>query len=72
MLSLYGPRRRTLPKVSSVKEWWWMGQEEGAVEPTQVDARRGRFAVCGRWRGADGNCGSEGEGNGPILTDTRY
>ena len=45
MVSLYGPRRRTSPKLSSVKEWWRMEQEGGAVEPTQVDARRGRFAV---------------------------
>ena len=27
MVSLYGPRRRTSPKVSSVEEWWRMGQE---------------------------------------------
>ena len=46
MVSLYGPRRRTSPKVSSVEEWWHMGQEGEAVESTQVDARRGRFAVC--------------------------
>ena len=46
MVSLYGPRRQTSPKVSSVEEWWRMGQEGGAVELTQVDARRGRFAVC--------------------------
>ena len=46
MVSLYGPWRRKSPKVSSVKEWWWMGQEGGKVEPTQVDARRGRCAVC--------------------------
>ena len=45
MVSLYGPRRRKSPKVSSV-EWWRMGQEGGAVEPSQVDARRGRRAVC--------------------------
>ena len=31
---------------SSVEGWWRMGQEGGAVEPTQVDARRGRCAVC--------------------------
>ena len=42
MVSLYGPWRRKSPKVSSVKEWWWMGQEGGKVEPTQVDARRVR------------------------------
>ena len=46
MVSLYGPRRRKSPKVSSVEEWWRMGQEGGAVEPTQVNARRGRCAVC--------------------------
>ena len=46
MVSLYGPRRRNSPKVLSVKEWWCMGQEGGAVEPTQVDARHGRCAVC--------------------------
>ena len=46
MVSLYGPRRRKSPKVSSVEEWWRMGQEGGAVEPSQVDARRGRRAVC--------------------------
>ena len=39
MVSLYGPWRRKSLKVSSVKEWWWMGQEGGAVEPTQVRAR---------------------------------
>ena len=33
MVSLYGPRRRKSPKVSSVKEWWRMGQEGGEVEP---------------------------------------
>ena len=46
MVSLYGPWRRKSPKVSSVKEWWCMGQEGGAVEPTQVDARHGRCVVC--------------------------
>ena len=46
MVSLYGPRRRKSPKVSSVKEWWWMEQEGGKVERTQVDARRGRCVVC--------------------------
>ena len=46
MVSLYGPRRRKSPEVSSVEEWWRMGQEGGAVEPTQVDARRGKCAVC--------------------------
>ena len=46
MASLYGPRRRKSPKVSSLEEWWRMGHEGGAVEPTQVDARRGRCAVC--------------------------
>ena len=46
MASLYGPRRQKSPKVSSVEEWRRMGQEGGAVEPTQVDARRGRCAVC--------------------------
>ena len=46
MVSLYGPRRRKSPKVSSLEEWWRMGHEGGAVEPTQVDARRGRCAVC--------------------------
>ena len=45
MVSLYGPRRKS-PKVSSVEEWWRMGQEGGAVEPSQVDARCGRRAVC--------------------------
>ena len=44
-MSLYGPWRRKSPKMS-VEEWWRMGQEGGAIEPTQVDARRGRFAVC--------------------------
>ena len=39
MASLYDPRRRTSPIVSSVEEWWRMGQEGGAVEPTQVRAR---------------------------------
>ena len=45
MVSLCGPWRRKSPKVSSVKDWWWMGQEGGKVEPTQVDDRRGRCAV---------------------------
>ena len=45
-VSGYGPRRRTSPKVSSVEEWWHMGQEREMVESTQVDARRGRFGVC--------------------------
>ena len=46
MVSLYGPRRRKWPKMSSVEEWWSMGHEGGAMKPTHVDARRGRFAVC--------------------------
>ena len=46
MASLYGLGRRKSPKVSSVEEWRRMGQEGGALEPTQVDARRGSFAVC--------------------------
>ena len=46
MVSLYGPRRRKSPKASSVEGWWRMGQKGGAVEPTQVGARRGRCAVC--------------------------
>ena len=46
MVSLYGPWRRKSPKVSSVKKWWWMGQEVGKVEPIQVDARCRRCAVC--------------------------
>ena len=46
MVSLYGPRWRKSPKVSSVEDWSRMGQARGAVEPTQVDARRGRFVVC--------------------------
>ena len=46
MLVLYGLRQPTSPTVSSVEEWWRMGQEGGAVEHTQVDARRGRFVVC--------------------------
>ena len=46
MVSLYGPRRRKSPKVSSVGEWRRMGQEGGKVQPTPVHARRGRFAVC--------------------------
>ena len=68
MVSLCGPWRRKSAKVSSVKEWWWMGEDEGKVEPTQVDARRGRCAVCAlrRSRGSDGSGGSEGEGNEPI------
>ena len=66
MVSLYGPWRRTSPKVSSVEEWWRMGQEGEAV-PGVEDSR---FAL--RWSGADGNGRSEGEGNGPIQTDTRY
>ena len=37
MEPLYAPRLRKSPKVSSVEEWWRMGQEGGAVEPTQVD-----------------------------------
>ena len=56
MVSLYGPRRRTSQKVSSVEEWWRMGQEGRAVEPTQVDARRGRFAVCASVERSHGNC----------------
>ena len=39
MVSLYGPWWRKSPKVSSMKEWRWMGQERGKDEPTQVDAR---------------------------------
>ena len=72
MVSLDSPRRRTSPKVSPVEEWWRMGQEAGAVEPTQVDpgVEGARFAF--RWSGADGNGGSEGEGNEPTPTDTRY
>ena len=71
IVGLYGPRRGS-PKVSSVEEWWRMGQEAGAVEPTQVDpgVEGARFAF--RWSGADGNGGSEGEGNEPTQTDTRY
>ena len=46
MASRYGERRRKSPRVSYVEVWWRMGQEGGAVEPTQVDARRGRCAVC--------------------------
>ena len=46
MASLYGPRRQKSKKVSSVEEWWRMWQGGGAVEPTQVDARRGRYGVC--------------------------
>ena len=45
MVSLYGPWWRKSPKVSAVKEWSWMEQEGGKVEPTQVDARRARCAV---------------------------
>ena len=44
-MSLYGPWWRTSRKVSSVKEWWWMGQEGEKVEPIQVDARRGRCGM---------------------------
>ena len=33
MVSLYGPRRRKSPKVSSVEEWWRMGQEGGRSRP---------------------------------------
>ena len=42
MASLCGPRRRKSPTVSSVEEWWRMGQEGGAVKPTQVDAGKVR------------------------------
>ena len=45
-MSSYGSWWRTLPKVSSVKEWWCLGREEGEVEPTQVDTRRERCTVC--------------------------
>ena len=71
-MSLYGPRRRKSPKVSSAKEWWRMGQEGGVVEPTQSmpGVEGSRFAL--RWSGADGNGGSEGEGNRRIPNDTRY
>ena len=46
MVPMYGSRRRTSPNVSSVTEWCRMGQEGGSVEPTQADARRGKYAVC--------------------------
>ena len=63
-MSLYGSRRRKSPKVSSVEVWWRMGQEGGAVEPTQVDARRGRRAVCAssvKWSGWYWWVGREGK-----------
>ena len=39
--------------VCEKKRWWYMGQEGGEVEPTQVNAQLGRCAVCARrrWRG---------------------
>ena len=43
---LYAPWTWKSPKVSSMKEWWWMDQEAGKVEPAQVDARRAKCAVC--------------------------
>ena len=45
-MSLYGPWRRKSPKVSSVKEWWWIAQEGGKVKLTHVDSRLGMCAVC--------------------------
>ena len=46
IISLYGPWPWTSSKVSSVNEWWYMVQEGGEVEATQVDSRHGRCAVC--------------------------
>ena len=73
MVSLYGPWRRKSPKVSSLKERWWMEQEGGKVKPTQSmpGVEGARFALR-RWRGSDGSGGSEGNGNEPIQTNKRY
>ena len=61
-MSLNGPWRRKSPKVSSVKEWWWMVLSPPKSMPGVEGAR---FALR-RWRRADGSGGSEGEGNGSI------
>ena len=73
MVTLYGPWRRKLPKVSSVKEWWWMEQEGGRSSPPKsMPGVEGAQFALRRRRGADGSGGSEGKGNDPIQTDTRY
>ena len=75
MVSLYeyGPRRRKSPKISSVEEWWRMGHEGGRSSPpkSMPGVEGARFALR-QWRRADGSGGSEGKGNEPIQTDTRY
>ena len=47
-------------------------RRDGRLSPTKSmpGVEGSRFTL--RWSGADGNGGSEGEGNGPIQTDTRY
>ena len=75
MVSLYGLWRQKSPKVSSVEKWWRMGQDGGAVEPTQVDARRGRFVFCAsversRWYWWVGRGGKRAHPNRyPVLND---
>ena len=73
MVSLYGPRRRKSPKMSSVEEWWRMGHEGGRSSPpkSMPGVEGARFALR-RWRRADGSGGSEGKGNEPIQTDMWY
>ena len=73
MVSLCCPWRQKSPKVWSVKEWWWMGQEGGKVDqPKSMPGVEGARFALRRWRGEDGSGGSEGEGNEPIQIDTRY
>ena len=63
-----GSRRRCRPWKNG-GAW---GRREGRSSPpkSMPGVEGSRFAL--RWSGADGNSGSEGEGNGPIQTDTRY
>ena len=63
-----GSRRRCRPWKSG-RAW---GIREGRSSPPKLmpGVEGSRFAL--RWSGADGNGASEGEGNGPIQTDTRY
>ena len=72
MVSLYGPRRRKSPKVSSVDEWR-MGQEGGrSSPPNSMPGVEGAWFALRWWRRADGSGGSDGKGNEPIQADTRY
>ena len=64
-----GGRRRRLRPWKNGGAW---GRREGRSSPPKsIPGVEGSlFALW--WIGADGNGGSEGEGNLPIQTDTRY